>query len=222
MSIGTKLYELRKKKGLSQEEVADKLKVSRQTVSKWETDQSMPEFDKIVPICELYSITADELLTGIKKEEELEEELSYKNSVDEKREEEVSKKRALGIGVGVFLYFVAVVWVMITIPVMMMNPIVSSGIFLLISGVATFVIIYTSMVYKKGKKEEEFKEKITPTKALVTQVNNIIAILFTVIYLLVSFITMAWHITWILWVVYACIAEIVRLTFMLRGDNNEK
>jgi len=59
MSIGKKLYELRKQKGLSQEEVADKLNVSRQTVSKWETDQSMPDFDKIVPICELYSITAD-------------------------------------------------------------------------------------------------------------------------------------------------------------------
>ena len=43
MSIGKKLYELRKQKGLSQEEVADKLNVSRQTVSKWETDQSMPD-----------------------------------------------------------------------------------------------------------------------------------------------------------------------------------
>ena len=69
MSIGGKLYDLRKKKGLSQEEVADKLNVSRQTVSKWETDQSMPDFDKIVPICELYSITTDELLLGSKKEE---------------------------------------------------------------------------------------------------------------------------------------------------------
>ena len=93
MSIGKKLYELRKQKGLSQEEVADKLNVSRQTVSKWETDQSMPDFDKIVPICELYSITADELLMGIKKESEQESE----SALDSRKEKEKGK-RAFGIG----------------------------------------------------------------------------------------------------------------------------
>ena len=45
-------------------EVADKLNVTRQTVSKWETDQTTPDFNKIVPLCELYDITANELLTG--------------------------------------------------------------------------------------------------------------------------------------------------------------
>jgi len=213
MSIGKKLYELRKQKGLSQEEVADKLNVSRQTVSKWETDQSMPDFDKIVPICELYSITADELLMGIKKESEQESE----SALDSRKEKEKGK-RAFGIGMGVLIYFLAVVWVMITIPVMRMNPIVSSAIFLLICGVATFITIYTCMVYKapKEKKEED------PTKKLVRQVNDIIAMIFVVIYLAVSFITMAWHITWILWCVYACIEEIVKLIFMLRSDKNEK
>ena len=50
--IGEKLLELRKKKGLSQEEVAQELNVSRQTISKWETDQSTPDFDKIIPLGE--------------------------------------------------------------------------------------------------------------------------------------------------------------------------
>ena len=214
MSIGKKLYELRKQKGLSQEEVADKLNVSRQTVSKWETDQSMPDFDKIVPICELYSITTDELLLGSKKEE-------TKISEESTNKEEVSvnkRKRAFGISFSVFFYFLAVVWITIAIPVFRMNPILASGIFLLICGVATFIIIYTCMVYKapKEKKEED------PTKKLVRQVNDIIAMVFVVIYLAVSFITMAWHITWILWCVYACIEEIVKLIFMLRSDKNEK
>ena len=61
MSLGEKLLKLRKKKGLSQEEVADILHVTRQTVSKWETDQSMPDFDKVVPICNLYEISTEEL-----------------------------------------------------------------------------------------------------------------------------------------------------------------
>ena len=70
MNIGEKLYELRKGKNLSQEEVADKLNVTRQTISKWETNGSSPDFDKIKPLCDLYEITPDELLTGVKKEVE--------------------------------------------------------------------------------------------------------------------------------------------------------
>ncbi len=69
MNLGEKLYELRKEKNLSQEEVADRLNVTRQTVSKWETNQSTPDFDKIVPICELFEISTEELLTGKKQEE---------------------------------------------------------------------------------------------------------------------------------------------------------
>lgn len=62
MSLGERLLDLRKKKGLSQEEIAGLLDVSRQTISKWETDQSTPDFDKIIPICNLYEIDANELL----------------------------------------------------------------------------------------------------------------------------------------------------------------
>ena len=64
MSLGQRLIELRKEKKLSQEEVAGKLNVTRQTVSKWETDQSTPYFDKILPLCELYEISTEELITG--------------------------------------------------------------------------------------------------------------------------------------------------------------
>lgn len=68
MNIGEKLFELRKSKNLSQEEVAEKLNVTRQTVSKWETNQSTPDFDKILPLCELFEISTEELLTGKKTE----------------------------------------------------------------------------------------------------------------------------------------------------------
>ena len=69
MDLGEKLYELRRSKNLSQENVAEQLNVTRQTISKWETNQSTPDFDKIVPLCELYGITPNELLTGEKQEE---------------------------------------------------------------------------------------------------------------------------------------------------------
>ena len=68
-NLGERLYELRKDKKLSQEEVADKLNVTRQTISKWETDQSMPDFDKIVPLCELYGISPNELFIKLERKE---------------------------------------------------------------------------------------------------------------------------------------------------------
>ncbi len=62
MSLGEKLIQLRKKEGLSQEEVAEKLNVSRQTVSKWETDQTVPELFKIKSLSQLYNISYDYLI----------------------------------------------------------------------------------------------------------------------------------------------------------------
>lgn len=62
MDIAHKIQENRIKKGLSQEVLAEKLGVSRQSVSKWELGQSLPEVDKIVAMSKLFSITTDDLL----------------------------------------------------------------------------------------------------------------------------------------------------------------
>lgn len=64
MSLGEKLLYLRKKEGLSQEDVADKLGVSRQTVSKWETDQTVPELIKAKLLSQLYNVSYDYLISG--------------------------------------------------------------------------------------------------------------------------------------------------------------
>ena len=62
MEFGNKLYELRKEKGLSQEELASRLEVTRQTVSKWELGDSTPDLDKLVLLSELFEISLDELV----------------------------------------------------------------------------------------------------------------------------------------------------------------
>ena len=71
MEFNNKLYELRKQKGLSQEELANRLNVSRQTVSKWEVGESSPDMEKLVAISELFDISLDELVLdkAPKKEE---------------------------------------------------------------------------------------------------------------------------------------------------------
>lgn len=212
MTIGEKLLNLRKQKNLSQEEVANCLNVSRQTISKWETDQSTPDLDKIGPLCELFEISADELIIGKStiKSASVNEEENKTQFADNRR------KRAQGIGQGILLYFVAIAWIMISIPVMMMNPIVASAIFLIICGAATYLIIYSCMIYK-NKREEMPKEN-----KLLKQIESIIGVIFLIIYLLISFMTMAWHITWIIWIVCGLVEEILKLIFMLKGDQNEK
>lgn len=216
MSLGQRLIELRKEKKLSQEEVAGKLKVTRQTVSKWETDQSTPDFDKILPLCELYGISTEELITGKKvviqeeKQEKTKEEI-ISDTLEKK------SKRVKGLVIGILIYFVAISWIMVSIPVIKMNPIVSSAIFLLICGIATCLIVYTQIMYKKEKTEKE-KEK----SKLYKQIEDIVAIITTIIYLIISFSTMAWHITWIIWLVYALVMEIVKLIISMKGDQNEE
>ncbi len=203
MSLGQRLFELRKLKHLSQEEVAEKLNVTRQTISKWETDQSSPELDKIIPICELFEITTDELITG-------------KKEVKEKRLdiEDNKKKRTIGLIIGILLYFISVVWIMISIPVLMIDPIVASAIFILICGVATCVLIYSRIMFKKEKKMEKKDKRYK-------HIEDILGLITLIIYLVISLNTMAWHITWFIWLIYALVMEIVKLILSFGGENNE-
>ncbi len=62
MQIGEKIAGLRQKAGLSQEQLAEKLSVSRQSVSKWEMNQSLPQLDKVIQLCNLFNISTDALL----------------------------------------------------------------------------------------------------------------------------------------------------------------
>ncbi|MBQ7098908.1 MAG: helix-turn-helix transcriptional regulator [Oscillospiraceae bacterium] len=64
MEFGKRLYELRKKAGLSQEELAEVLDVTRQTVSKWEVGDSTPDMAKLIAMGAFFGICLDELVLG--------------------------------------------------------------------------------------------------------------------------------------------------------------
>lgn len=72
MNISDRIQNLRKVKGITQEELADKAGVSRQAVSKWESGQSLPDLDKVVVMSEYFGVTTDYILKGIEnpKQEE--------------------------------------------------------------------------------------------------------------------------------------------------------
>ena len=65
MTMADRIQSLRKTKGISQEELADQIGVSRQAVSKWESEQSNPDLEKVILLSEYFEVTTDYLLKGI-------------------------------------------------------------------------------------------------------------------------------------------------------------
>ena len=209
MSLGERLLELRKSKHLSQEELAYKLDVTRQTISKWETDQSTPDFDKIMPLCKLYGITSDELLTG-KTTEKANEEVNV--------EPKDNRNKRLGLVISIFLFFLAISWMVMAEDSLNLPDGISVPIFLLIValGVCILVYNYAGTSKEKKKKEESNDIKDDLNKSIFNAISGIAAIIVLFIYLFISFLTGAWYITWIIWPMYAVIMRIIKLCMLLK------
>ena len=79
MNLSDRIQYLRKARGISQEGLADQLGVSRQAVSKWESEQSMPDLDKIISMSDYFEVTTDYLLKGMEPVVQKEEEQSIKH-----------------------------------------------------------------------------------------------------------------------------------------------
>lgn len=69
MNLGERIYSLRSRNGFSQGELADRLNVSRQAVSKWENNSAVPDLERIIKMSELFGISIDELIKGEPPEE---------------------------------------------------------------------------------------------------------------------------------------------------------
>ena len=218
MTLPERLMKLRKAAGLSQEEVAEKLELTRQTVSKWETGQSSPDLDKVLPLCDLYHITPDELLHDGGSDEA--DELKAKKDAaraEELLEKSVAKKKLIGILSGIMLYVLGIVFIMVAIPAFGFNPVIATGIFLIMLAFATLMIIYSALMYRKKRDK---KKKLTKEAQLYKSIDCILGLITLTAYLLISFMTMAWHITWIMWIIYALVSQIVKLIIMLATGNS--
>ena len=74
--IGKNLQELRKQKGMTQEQLAEHFNVARRTVSRWETGSNMPDLDILIEMSDFYDVDLRELLNGERTEEKMEKELN--------------------------------------------------------------------------------------------------------------------------------------------------
>lgn len=93
--LSQKIYTLRRKQGLSQEQLAEKIGVSRQAVSKWESGTATPELEKLIALSECFHISLDELVKEHMPES--------KKGEGHRAEAKESKKTGVKIGIGLLL-----------------------------------------------------------------------------------------------------------------------
>ena len=204
MTIGERLLKLRREKNLSQEELANVLDVSRQTVSKWETDQSLPDSDKIIPLCNYFGITSDELLTG-------------NSNIKEAKQENVKSNFARNIAIAVMLYIFSIIAIVLC-AAQFNQPIIGVSIFFALIAIGTGLLIYNGIYYSK----ESSEKKETKNNTLVKQVTGIVDAIGVTVYLVISFATMAWHITWIIFLIVGIVNEIIKLIFTVAGNEDNE
>ena len=118
MSVSKQLIHLRNVKGISQEELASLMNVTRQAVSKWETDQALPDSEKIIRLSEIFGVTTDYLLKGketdpmdiySQHDSKAGTEMSAEVSEILDNVHQMSKTKRYLIGAGLFLLALAVV-----------------------------------------------------------------------------------------------------------------
>lgn len=90
MTLGKRLKQVRIEKGFSQADVADFLNISRQSISRWETDKAYPDIDNLVELSKYYEVSIDELLTQTK---DLQQEINKKTEQMNKNMDEIEKKQ---------------------------------------------------------------------------------------------------------------------------------
>lgn len=216
MNLGEKIYYLRKKHGLSQEQLAEVLGVSRQAVSKWEAGQSVPDIDKILSVCDCFSVSADYLLRDIQNQTENEyappkdEAEPLPASAESCRQEQTARRRsALMLACAVMMYILCIV------PPILIDGDKGPALMFVIAALATGLIIYRAVTNSK-KHVDEKKEEISPLKKALS---GCVWTVGCAAYFIISFSTGAWHITWLVFPITSAVCGAAIALIDLKGEN---
>ena len=111
VKIGSFLKELRKEKGLTQENLAEQLNVSNRTISRWETGSNMPDIGMLIEIADFYEVSIPEIIDGERKSENMNQETrdtAIKMAEYSKNEAKIGKQRIIGYLMSIFGIFIIV------------------------------------------------------------------------------------------------------------------
>ena len=110
MSFGQRLQDLRQRAGMSQDALAERLEVSRQAVSRWERDETMPETEKVIALAEIFAVSTDYLLRGGERGEEHHEPPQAQETGKGKKRDVLESLAHLVKTKGYLLGWVLIVW----------------------------------------------------------------------------------------------------------------
>lgn len=190
MNLGEKIIGLRKREGWSQEELAGRLEISRQSVSKWESNTSVPELDKIVRLSEIFGVSVDYLLKEPVEQYSIGQTSEVNNMEDGssvrklspqlvKEYLELSKKSAKKIALGVLLCILSPVTLIVlggladeTNFVLSENVAVAIGLIVLLGLVAIAVAIFIVVGIPLGKYDYLEKEVFEIDRSVAIEVKE--------------------------------------------------
>lgn len=150
MSLGENLQFLRKKENITQEQLAERLEVSRQSVSKWESDSAYPEMDKLLQLCKLFHCTIDDLVQNDISSIYVEDNTNYDDHFNE-------LSKCISLGIGVILFGLSAMCFTYGINYFFEREFIQedlAGILFLI-----FVVIGVAILVLFGIRHEDFKKK---------------------------------------------------------------
>ncbi len=146
MNFGENLQNLRKMSHISQEELAEKLNVSRQAISKWESNDCYPETEKLIKICEIFNCSMDTILKG---------KVQKKNETTKTSYEKIMNKFSKGIALGVFLILLGTTFLLGIISRSTDEKNIITGVIILL----IFVLFTIPIFIIRGLEIETFKRK---------------------------------------------------------------
>lgn len=151
MSFSENLVNLRKERKMSQEQLADMLDVTRQTVYKWESEQSYPEMNKLIEICEIFNVSLDDIVKNTINTDE-----RIKKAADKEEYLANSKKNTIQTGIGVVIILLGVSLFLSILGYSKEDLSIGIGVAILL----VFIACAVGLFIYSGCKYESYKEDI--------------------------------------------------------------
>ena len=206
MILADKLIDLRKKNGWSQEELAEKLDVSRQAVSKWEGAQSIPDMSKIIQLSELFGVSTDyspDLPYEYLEKEPIDTLYGVTGMVKDRKERfQPIHTRYLLIGILLCIASVIPLFICLFFGKESFWGVIGIASVLVMAAIGVLLIVRVSIVwgsYQMLLEEEEYSRESKENSKHYGYICGVYWCLITAAYLAWSFIGYHWNISWIIW-----------------------
>lgn len=158
MNFGEQIKRLRTKKNITQQQMADKIGVSRQAISNWENDRNLPDIEMLIIISQTFNITLDELILGGREKNNMTEKL-IKDASENRR----TRMSVWGIGIGAAILVLGIFcWIIAAfVPVSAERYFGTAFSVLMLCGIFAFIIVgMQNVVYLAANKERTKSTKL--------------------------------------------------------------